>query len=60
MKGLFSELDARGVPLVVAELTDGVRRQLERYGHDAILRDGASFDTVGDAVDAFAGRSATA
>jgi anti-anti-sigma regulatory factor len=51
LRSLFSELEERGVHLVVAEVHSGVREQLERYGHHVIITEGREYDTVEDAVD---------
>jgi chromosome condensin MukBEF MukE localization factor len=53
---LLEEMKERGSRLVLAELDDGVRAELDRYGViDAIGAD-ATFETVADAVAAFGAR----
>jgi SulP family sulfate permease len=57
---LLDEMKEKGSRLVLAELDDGVRAELDRYGlTDAIGAD-AIFDTVAAAVLAFAARDQTA
>jgi SulP family sulfate permease len=50
---LHDELAERGVRLVLADLTGGVRTELERYGVLAQVGTDSVFASVGDAVDAF-------
>jgi sulfate permease, SulP family len=48
------ELDSRGVRLIIAQLSDPVRTDLDRYGVTDAIGANAYFDTIGAAVDAFA------
>ena len=57
---LLKEMQEKGPRLVLAELDDGVRAELDRYGvTDAIGAD-AMFDTVAAAVAAFGARAQAA
>ncbi len=48
-----NELDERGVRLVIANVSDTVRRQLDTYGLTEVNGEDAYFETVEDAVNAF-------
>ncbi len=54
LKQVRSELDGRGVRLIIAQLSDPVRTDLDRYGVTEAIGANAFFDTAGAAVDAFA------
>jgi high affinity sulfate transporter 1 len=53
LEELHGELHERGVRLVLADLTDDVRTELDQYGVLSHLGTDALFSSVGDAVDAF-------
>jgi high affinity sulfate transporter 1 len=53
LRSSFSQLDARGVRLVVAEMSDEVRALLDRYGEPPVVPKDAQYETVNDVVDAF-------
>jgi len=50
---VHNELSERGVRLVIANISDDVRRQLDTYGVTDQIGTDAYFHTVGDAVNAF-------
>jgi SulP family sulfate permease len=51
---LLRELQEQGTKLVFADVDPDVRAEFDRYGVTAAIGDDAYFDTVGDAVEAFA------
>jgi high affinity sulfate transporter 1 len=53
IKQAYSELQARGVTLVISETSDSVRDELDRYGVTALLGTDAYYPTVAEAVAAF-------
>ncbi|GGQ48753.1 SulP family inorganic anion transporter [Couchioplanes azureus] len=57
LQALDTELDARGVSLVLAELKDPVRRKLDRYGLTGPLDPAHFFPTLDDAVAAYRART---
>jgi sulfate permease, SulP family len=54
LEQVSGELDSRGVRLIIAQLSDPVRTELDRYGVTDAIGANAYFDTPGAAVDAFA------
>jgi SulP family sulfate permease len=57
---LLGEVEKKGSTLVLAELDDGVRAQLDRYGVSDAIGAGVIFDTVAAAVAAFDSRDRSA
>ncbi|MEV6596275.1 sulfate permease [Actinoplanes sp. NPDC051346] len=57
LEALDTELDARGVSLVLAELKDPVRRKIDRYGLTGALDPAHFFPTLDDAVAAYRART---
>jgi high affinity sulfate transporter 1 len=53
LEELDEALNAQGISLVFAELKDGVRSKIERYGLTRTIDPGHFFPTVGAAVEAF-------
>jgi MFS superfamily sulfate permease-like transporter len=53
LKLAHQKLRERGIHLVLSNIIDPVRHQLDRYDISATLGAGAYFDTAGEALDAF-------
>ena len=53
MRQAVAELHDRGARLVIAELNDDTRRQLDRYGVSDLIGADGYFDSVGEAIDSF-------
>ena len=55
IKQVVGELHDRGARLVVVQVSDAVRAELDRFGVTELIGADAYFDTVGDAVRAHGG-----